>query len=251
MQKLIKKQKIMAIDKAKVLAALQLKFKGKSLSKTFLDKTATRYAAKIETDADMDDFINEREDDILAAGEEADRRVTAATKKPKEDDGKGGKTDAKDEPVLDDDELAKLTPFEKMMMKKLEGMTATISGLQAEKTADTIATRFANDPRLKGIDPKLYKGRIPKTEAEFEATVEEVAEDLKDFVKAEGNEAGGEGGGKPNPIATRLGGKGFGDKPVHSTTQVKTAADKNKEVPAEIQAFTDNLNKSNGVKTNT
>lgn len=245
MQKLIKKQKIMAIDKAKVLATLQLKFKGKSLSKTFLDKTANRYAEKIATDADLDDYINDREDDILAAGEEADRRVTAATKKPKEDDGKGGKPDAKNEPVIDEDDLKDAPPYIKAMMKQMQGMTDTIKGLQAEKAAETIASRFTSDPRLKGIDPKLYKGRIPKTEAEFEATVEEVAEDLKDFVKAEGQQGSGESG-KPNPITTRL---GFGDKPVHVTPQVKTPAEKTKEVPPEIHQFTDNLNKSNAVKT--
>lgn len=234
----------MAIEKAKVLAALSTKFKGKSLSKTFLDKTATRYAAKIETDADMDDYINDREDDILEAGIEADRRVTAALKTPKE--GEKGKPAPKEEPVIDEDELKDAPAYVKAMMKTMQGMTDEIKGLKADKAAETISTRFSSDPRLKGIDPKLLKGRFPKTEEEFETAVEEAVEDLKEFVKSDGQQEGQ----KPNGISTKLGtGGGFGDKPVHTSTSIKTAADKTKDVPPEISQFTQNLNKVNGVKT--
>jgi hypothetical protein len=235
----------MAIEKAKVLAALSTKFKGKSLSKTFLDKTATRYAAKIETEADLDDYINDREDDILAAGEEADRRVTAALKTPAEG-GKTKPTPTEQQPVVSEDELTDAPPYVKAMLKQMQGMTDEIKGLKAERTAETISQRFLKDERLKGIDPKLLKGRFPKTDDEFEAAVTEAAEDLKDFIKPEGQEQQQQQ--QPAGITTKIG-RGFGDKPVHQTAVKATPADKTKEVPAEIQAFTDNLNKVNGVKT--
>lgn len=236
----------MAIEKAKVFAALQLKFKGKSLTKTFLDKTATRYALKIENDADLDDYINEREEDILAAGEEADRRVTAATKKPKE--GEGTKPEAKTEPEIDEDELKDAPPYVKAMMKKMQGMADEIKGFKSEKTVESLQSRFLKDDRLKGINPVLLKGRYPKTEEEFEAAVTETAEELKDFIK----EDDGQQQQQQSAQQTKLGGgKAVGDRPVHTNINIKPA-DKSKDVPAEITQFTDNLNKSqakNTVKT--
>lgn len=232
----------MAIEKAKVLAALQLKFKGKSISKTFLDKLATRYCAKIETDADMDDYINDREDDILDGAAEADRRVQAATKKPAE----GGKPEVKKDVIeVDDDELKDAPPYVKAMMAQMKGMNETINKLNADKTADTLSTRFLKDERLNGLDPKLLKGRFPKTEEEFEDAVTEAAEDLKDFVKEASSEQQQQEG-TPGKLQTKLGnGAAFGDKPVHTTSQVRTPVDaKAKEVPPEIKAFTESLNKS-------
>lgn len=231
----------MAIEKSKVLAALQLKFKGKSISKTYLEKLATRYATKIETDADLDDYINEREEDIIDAGTEADRRVTAALKKPAE----GPKPTATTETEIDEDELKDAPPYVKVMMKQMQGMTKTIEGLQAEKTVQSLTERFLKDERLKGLDAKLLKGRYPKTEEDFENAVTEAAEDLKDFIKEGGNEQPGANGTPLTgvPIQTRLG-SAIGDRPVHTPVKASTPASAAKEVPPEIKQFTESLNKS-------
>jgi hypothetical protein len=231
----------MAIEKAKVLSALQLKFKGKSLTKTFLDKTATRYAAKIENDADMDDYINDREEDIVAASEEADRRITAHTKKL--EDPK--KNDRKEEPEIDEDELKDAPPYVRAMMKSLEGMKTEITGLKAEKTQSTLQQRFLSDERLKGIDPKLLKGRFPTKEEDFETAITEAAEELKEYVKADQSDAADN---KQQGLQTKIGVGGFGDKPVHTNIKPATAAaDKSKQVPPEIKEFTEKLNKANAV----
>ncbi len=224
----------MAIEQAKVLTALSTKFKGKSLSKTFLQKTATRYAAKIDTEADLDDYINDREEDILAAGEEADRRVTAATKKLAADKAADSpKKDATDVEI-DDDELKDAPPYVKALLKSFEGMKSELTTLKAEKTAGTIEKRFLEDPRLKGINSKLLKGRIPKTEEELEAAVEEAAEDLKEFIVAEGDS---KGTGKTSFGSDRPGfsGKANGGGSGSSTTE---------KVPDAISKFTAGLNKS-------
>lgn len=218
----------MAIEKAKVLAVLSTKFKGKSLSKTFLDKTATRYAAKIDTEADLDDYINDREDDILAAGEEADRRVTAATKKIT-----ATVTDPKKEVVeIDEDELKDAPTYVKALMKKLEGMEAKVLEFQAEKTAGTIEKRFLEDVRLKGINPKLLKGRVPKTEEELEDAINETAEDLKEFVVVEGVKPTGR-----TLVSDRPGFAG-------AKSAGASAGSQTEKVPEAITKFTAGLNKS-------
>lgn len=224
------------VEEKKVLDSLSTKFKGKSLSKTFLTKTANRYAAKISTDADIDDYINDREDDILAAGEEADRRVTAALKKPKE--GDGDKPDPKKEVIeIDDDELKDAPPYVKAMMKQMKGMSDTITSLQSEKSADAIKNRFISDPKLKGIDPKLLKGRIPTKEEDFETALEETYEDLKDFITTDSGKGGGAGATGLNRQTDRPG-FGGGAKPANGGGGAGDV-----KVPDAIKTFTERVGK--------
>lgn len=230
----------MAVESKKVLDYLNSKFKGKSITKDFKTALAEKLASKIDNDTDIESYIDDREDFILEASNEGDRRATAAAKKTTTETVKkitGVETPAEEEPV---DDMGKL-------MKMVTSLTETVGKLQSEKTANTLQERFSKDERLKGIDPKLLKGRVPKTEEELEAAIAEAAEDLKDFIKTESEQQQQQ---QPNrTLQTRIGG-GFGDKPVHQTSiKVNTPAEKAKEVPAEITAFTDKLNKSTAVKT--
>jgi FMN-dependent NADH-azoreductase len=221
----------MAVEKAKVLVVLSTKFKGKSLSKTYLDKLATRYAAKIETDADVDDYINEREDDIIDAGVEADRRVSAALKKPKE--GDKAKTETV-ENSIDEDDLKDAPAYVKAMMKKMDGMNQTIEAFKAKEVESTLQSRFESHENLKGIPKKLLKGWYPKTEEEFENAVEAASAELKEFAQAEGDNGAGS---KRNGFGT--------DRPGFSGGQQRQAAASGSQtkVPEAITQFTDQLNK--------
>lgn len=224
----------MAVEKAKVLAVFSTKFKGKSLSKTFLDKTATRYAAKIETDADIDDYINEREEDIIEAGVEADRRVTAALKKPAEGD-KVDKTKTPAAVEIDDDELKDAPAWAKAIINQNKELVAKVAGFEAQTSEQKLASKFETDERLKGIDKRLFRGRYPKTEEEFEEAVTEAAEELKDFAKPEGGEQQQRrpfGGGidKPN----------YGTKPVQQQ-QPGGKGEVSKTVMDDIKKFTSTL----------
>lgn len=220
----------MAVEKTKVLEVLSTKFKGKSLSKTFLDKLATRYATKIETDADVDDYINDREDDIIDAGTEADRRVSAALKKPKE----GDKSEKKEPTEIDEDELKDAPAYVKALMTQIKGMNDEIKGFKAKEAQQTISKRFESDERLKGIPAKLLKGWYPTTEEEFEDAVTQAAEELKEFVAVEGATGSG---------------KTFGgtDRPGFSGNQQKQAQAQTAKVPDAITQFTDRMNKSQSV----
>lgn len=180
----------MAIEKGKVQARLLVKYKGKSLTKNFIEKLADKYAAKIETDDDatIDSFIEERDEVIQEAISETDRRVTEAVNKAKKPGEQ--QQQQQQEPKPEEVELPADTPeWAKGLLKGLEAVNKKVDGFQTERTHQSLAERFQKDERLKGIDPKLLKGRLPKTEEEFEAAVEEAAEDLKDFAKPEGEQS--------------------------------------------------------------
>lgn len=174
----------MAVEKGKVKAALDAKFKGKSVSKELKDSLAARWADKIEDEAGIDAYINEREDDILDAAKEADRRATAAAEKAKKEAADAVTGGKKDEPATDPIPDGAPDWFKAWMSKDAEEKKALadkLSAFEQQKSAESIADRFKKDERLKDVPELFYKGRIPKTDEEFEAVVTEVADDYKAF----------------------------------------------------------------------
>lgn len=217
----------MAVEEKKVLDALELKFKGKSISKDFKKAIAKKWAAKIDNDTDIDGYIEDREDVVLEAASEGDRRATEASKKSKAEIVKtvtGEETTTEEEPTT---EIGKL-------MKMVEGLQKTVQTMQQADTSKTLTERFNSDPRLKGIDPKLLKGRVPATEAELEAAITEAAEDLKDFIKTEDQQNGGV------KVGFKTDRPGFGGKQENQQQQ-------NAKVPDAVKAFTATVNKSSQV----
>lgn len=209
----------MAVEKGLVLTAIETKFKGKSLSKTFKESIATKWAAKIDTDADIDEYINDREDVILEASTEADRRVTDYVKaNPKETK----KPDEKETVELPAD-----TPeYVKVMMAKMETMGAEISGFKAQTQQKSLEERFKANPDLKGVPEFMFKGRVPKTEEEFDTAVQELKTDYSTFAEAN----------KISNIGLDTPGGG---------NQRRTPNLESKEVPAEVKAFAETLKNSN------
>jgi len=163
----------MAVDKGKVLVKLNELFKGKSASKTYKENLASKLADKIETEEDIDTYVDDRADIFLESISEADRRVTEATK-PKP-------TEPVVEPVSDDAPAWFKAHAEKTN-KVIEELTGKLTGFEQQQTAKTIEQRFKSDERLKGIPEPAFKGRIPKTEEEFEAAVTELTTDYAPYI---------------------------------------------------------------------
>lgn len=174
----------MPVEKGKVLTAIEAKLKGKSLSKNFKENIATKWAEKIDTDENIDSYIEDREDILLEASSEADRRATEAAQKAKgeqkKDDGAPPADPATPpaktpgtEPKSEIDEL-------KELVKSLAG---TVTTMQQQRTQETITERFRKDERLKGVPEFMFKGRIPAKEEDFETAVTELAADYTDFAK--------------------------------------------------------------------
>lgn len=196
----------MAVEKGLVLTAIEAKLKGKSLSKNFKDNLATKWAEKIEDEAGIEAYIADREDLLLEASSEADRRAVAAAKKAKEEAEKTKSTTVEDE---DDIELPSDTPdWAKALMKQNQTLAQKVQSFESQQKSQTIQERFRKDERvsaLKGLPDHAYNGRIPKTEDEYETAVESFINDWKPFLEKHklGEQGGdnppsGKGGGNPN-----------------------------------------------------
>ncbi len=195
----------MAVEKGKVLTAIDAKFKGKSLSKNFKDSLATKWAAKIETDEDIDAYIEDREDVILEASTEADRRATQAAKKAKEEAAAavtGKKDDNEDEEPIDDPTMP---AWAKAMMNQNKALAEEISSFKQSRQAETLADRFHKDPRLKDVPEFVRKRAIPTKEEDFESAVTELHTEYSKF--ATDNKLQAFGGDTP-PSGGNKGGSG-------------------------------------------
>lgn len=191
-------------DKGLVLKAIEAKLKGKSLSKNFKENLATKWAEKIENDDDIDAYVDDREDLLLEASSEADRRAVAAAKKAKED---AGKADPKKE---EEPELPSDTPeYVRALMKQNKEISDRLIAFESQQKSQTIAERFKKDERiseLKGLPDHAFNGRIPKTEEEYDQAVEGLVNDWKPFL--EKHKLGEQGGDQP---ASGKGGNTGGD----------------------------------------
>lgn len=177
-------------DKGLVLKAIEAKLKGKSLSKNFKENLASKWAERIENDEDIDAYVDDREDILLEASSEADRRAVAAAKKAKET-----KVEKEEETVeVDDDAPA----WAKALIKQNQTLASEIEAFKSQQKSQTIAERFKKDERisqLKGLPDHAFNGRIPKTEEEYEQAVESFTNDWKPFL--EKHKLGEQGGDQP------------------------------------------------------
>ena len=188
----------MPVTKDKVLSAIELKFKGSSLTKNFKESIAAKMAEKIEMDEEIDAYIEDRADFFIEAQSEGDRRVSSVAKPPKVEEAK--KAEAK----VDD---AEMPSYMKTLMSNIETLTSEVTTLKSQKVQESIADRFAKDERLKDINPVFFKGRIPTTEDDFESAVTEIANDFRTFADASKLNVLG----KDNPAGQSAGGgKGRG-----------------------------------------
>ena len=186
----------MSVTKELVLAAIETKLKGKSLSKNFKDNLATKWADKIEDEAGIEAYIADREDLLLEASSEADRRAVAAAKKAKEEAEKAKAATTEED---DDIELPSDTPdWAKALMKQNQMLAQKVQSFESQQKSQTIQERFRKDERisaLKGLPDSAFKGRIPKSEEEYDNAVEEFVNDWKPFL--EKHKLGEQGGDNP------------------------------------------------------
>lgn len=196
----------MAVPKDKVLAALNKTFQGKSVSKTYKDSLATKWAAKIENEEDIDTYVSDREDDILEASAEADRRALTAAKTAKQEaaDAVAGKKQAGEIP----DEVNKDVPeWMKPFMTSIQTLATEVQGLKTQKSVETLTDRFMKEERLKTVPDFMKKMAVPKTEDDFEAAVAGLSTEFTQFatqhkIESFGNDAPG-GNGNPAPPAAQ------------------------------------------------
>lgn len=169
----------MAVPKDKLLTAIENKFKGKSLTKNFKEAISAKWAEKIDKEEDIEAYLNDREDVILEASAEADRRATEAAVKAKAEATKP--VEQKVDQPEKVETPADAPDYIKALNKQLEAMATQIQSMQAEKSKASISERIMKDERLKDVPDFMKQRAIPAKEEDFENTVEALANDWKQF----------------------------------------------------------------------
>jgi len=170
----------MPADRAKVLAALNTKFKGKSVDKNYKESIATTWAAKIADDDGIDDFINDREDDVLAYMKAKDAAVNAATAKAKQDIA--DKVSDKPEETTEEEIVDPTMPaWAKKLLDQNKTLSQELSTFKSAQSQQSIAERFRKDAKEKGIPEAWIKRSIPPTDADYEAALNELTADYTQF----------------------------------------------------------------------
>ena len=176
----------MAVEKAKVLAALNAKFKGKtSVSKELKESYATRWAQHIDTDDDIQDFVDGREEDVLDAAKYADRRANAAEKlgREKAAQAASGKTETEETQEEEPESPAGTPDWAKMLFKQHKELVDKVKSFEASRTAETLGDRFRKDDRLKDVPEAWIKRAIPQSEEGFEQAVTELLTDYTAYAE--------------------------------------------------------------------
>lgn len=194
------------VDKGKVRAAIEEKLKGKSLSKNFKDSIAEKWAAVIEDEDSIADYIEDRLDILNEASAEADRRAVAAVNKHKAENGTQQQQQQQQSAQHQDDDDGEDTPkWAKKLFAANEATNKRLDAFENSNKAASIESKFKNDERLKGIPASLIKRSIPQSEEEYETAVEELVNDYRPIAEALkladfGNDAP-PGGGVVAPVA--------------------------------------------------
>lgn len=165
-----------------------MKYKGKGLSKTFLDQIATTIAAGVTEESEIEVKITELDGFIVATANEGNRRATEAANK-----AKAAATTAIDEDE-DEAEPAAVTPKAKAAKPDantalLQQLLEKVTKLESEKTQTSLKERFAAAIG-KDVPETFYKRvALPETEEEVEELAAEVKADWT-ALKQDKNNAG-------------------------------------------------------------
>lgn len=172
----------MAVEKGKVLAKLESLFEGKSITKNFKENLASKWADKIDTDEDIETYIKDREDVILEASSEADRRVSLAEKARKE--AEKAKQDPAKAPEKEETKIPDDTPeYMKAFMNELKSTREEIAAMKAEKNAESIKSRFMKDERLKDVPDFIKSKYVPTSESELETAAATLQAEFSTYAK--------------------------------------------------------------------
>lgn len=165
----------MAVEKGLVLAAIEEKFKGTSLTKNFKENLAGKWAEKIENDEGIEDYVSDREDIILEASAEADRRATDAIKKVKKPESTPAPEPEKKKEEPDND----MPAWARSLMEE-------ITSLKSQQKRQTLAEKFKSDERVKklNIPEKMLSRYIPADEDSFETAVQDFTSDFSQLAKS-------------------------------------------------------------------
>lgn len=198
----------MALPKAKVKERLKAKFPGVNLSQKRIDAIADKL--KLPEDSE-DDAIDERLDELNDVFSFADMaknddrlRTEEAEKKKKEQQDNPTPKPSEEDPKPDPNQPVDIA---KIVAAAIAPLVEKINSIEADKVGGSRKSQL--EAKLKDVNPK-FKDTVLKNfgrmkfekDEDFDAFLEEVEEDAKEFVQGEANE---ELGGFKTPVQSKGG----------------------------------------------
>ena len=191
------KTKIVHLMLEKILQALKTKYAHLGLEEQILKAIATRLAAAVKDDTEIENTVKGVEEEVKLLQSVADKGRTSLTKAEearkkleKELEEMRAKSNPNPPTPPTEPKPDEMPEWARGLLQAVEKQNETIAAFQAEKQQPTAKERFLGQLKAQGVSEPFYKhhlGRTFKDDAEMDAFVNELKADEQAFLQTQAN----------------------------------------------------------------
>lgn len=181
----------------KILQALKTKYAHLGLEESVLKAIATRLAAAVKDDTEIENAVKGVEEEVKLLQSVADKGRTSLTKAEearkkleKELEEMRAKSNPNPPTPHTEPKPDEMPEWAKGLLQAVEKQNETIAAFQAEKQQQTAKERFLGQLKAQGVSEAFYKhhlGRTFKDDTEMDAFVSELKADEQAFLQTQAN----------------------------------------------------------------
>ena len=181
----------------KILQALKTKYAHLGLEESVLKAIATRLAAAVKDDTEIENAVKGVEEEVKLLQSVADKGRTSLTKAEearkkleKELEEMRAKSNPNPPTPHTEPKPDEMPEWAKSLVEAVKKQNETITAFQEEKQQQSAKERFLNQLKTQGVSETFYKhhlGRTFKDDTEMEAFVSELKADEQAFLQAQTN----------------------------------------------------------------
>ena len=181
----------------KILQALKTKYAHLGLEEQILKAIATRLAAAVKDDTEIENTVKGVEEEVKLLQSVADKGRTSLTKAEearkkleKELEEMRAKSNPNPPTPPTEPKPDEMPEWARGLLQAVEKQNETIAAFQAEKQQQTAKERFLGQLKAQGVSEPFYKhhlGRTFKDDAEMDAFVSELKADEQAFLQTQAN----------------------------------------------------------------
>nr|DAV10993.1 MAG TPA: hypothetical protein [Caudoviricetes sp.] len=184
----------------KILQALKTKYAHLGLEESILKAIATRLAAAVKEDTEIENAVKGVEEEVKLLQSVADKGRTSLTKaeearkkleKELEEERAKSNPNPQNPPTPPKEPKPDEMPeWAKGLLEAVEKQNETIAAFQAEKQQQSAKERFLNQLKTQGVSETFYKRHLERTfkdDTEMEAFVNELKADEQAFLQTQAN----------------------------------------------------------------
>ena len=181
----------------KILQALKTKYAHLGLEESILKAIATRLAAAVKDDTEIENAVKGVEEEVKLLQSVADKGRTSLSKAEearkkleKELEEMRAKSNPTPPTPPTEPKPDEMPAWAKGLLQAVEKQNETIAAFQAEKQQQSAKERFLGQLKTQGVSEAFYKhhlGRTFKDDAEMDAFVSELKADEQAFLQAQTN----------------------------------------------------------------